>query len=118
MTRLLKTTFAVCLVTILLASPVVAQDRAAIVQRLRAELALLLKKNANQLPVDKPVTELGADDLTIVEWQMAADRTFRVEIPNDKLFDPKSKTARKGLTISSMAGIVVNAPRRPTARTK
>ena len=118
MHRLLKTVLIVLLAAVLLASAVRAQDRAAIVQRLRAELALLLKKDAGQLPVDKPVTGLGADDLDVVMWQMAAERAFRVDIPNDKLFDPKSKATRKELTISSMAGIVVNSQQWPKGRTQ
>ena len=101
-----------------LAPPAMAQDRAAMVQRLRAELALILKKDAATLPVDKPVAELGADDLDVVEWQMAAERTFRVDIPNDKVFDPKTKSARKELTISSMAGIVATSQPWPKGRTK
>ena len=118
MHRLLKTVFTVSLAAVLLVSAVSAQDRAAMVQRLRTELALILKKDAGQLPVDKPVTGFGADDLDVVEWQMAAERTFRVDIPNDKLFDPKTKTARKELTISSMAGIVATSKPWPKGRTK
>ena len=109
MPRLIQKVLAVGFAAVLLVSAVSAQDRAAMVQRLRTELATLLKKDAGQLPIDKPVMGLGADDLTIVEWQMAAERTFRVDIPNDKLFDPKTKTARKELTISSMAGIVATS---------
>jgi hypothetical protein len=90
--------------------PASAQDRAAVVQRLRAELALLLKQDPAQLPIDKPVTTLGADDLTIVEWQMAAERTFRVDIASDAVFDPQSKGARRDLTIASMAEVVENSP--------
>src|SRR4026208_1096968 len=99
MHRFLKTTFTACLIAVLLASTVGAQDRSAIVQRLRSELARLLKKDVGKLPVDKPVTGLGASDLTIIEWQMAAEKAFRVNISDDKLFDPKSKTVRKGLSI-------------------
>jgi hypothetical protein len=95
-----------------------AQDRAAVVERLRAELALLLKQDPAQLPIDRPVTALGADDLTVVEWQMAAERTFRVDIANDALFDPESKAARKDLTITSMAEVVGNAPQWPPGRTR
>jgi acyl carrier protein len=86
------------------------QDREAVVERLRAELARLLKKDASQLPIDTPVTQLGADDLTVVEWQMAAERTFRVDIDDDVLFDPGTKT-KKDLTVASMADIVARASR-------
>ena len=118
MHRLLKTVLTASLTAVLLVSAVSAQDRAAMVQRLRTELALILKKDAGQLPVDRPVTGLGADDLDVVEWQMAAERTFRVDISNDKLFDPKTKSARKELTISSMAGIVATSQPWPKGRTK
>jgi len=112
MHRLLKITFAFWFVAVLLTSPVSAQDRAAVVQRLRAELAILLNKDVAQLPVDKPVTELGADDLDIVEWQMAAERAFRVDISSDNNFDPKE------LSISSMAEIVLDSPPWPKGKTK
>ena len=87
-------------------------------QRLRVELAKILKKDAAQLPVDKPVTGLGADDLAVVEWQMAAEKAFRVDIADDKLFDPKSGSARKELTVSSMAAIVATSKPWPAGRTK
>ena len=51
-----------------------AQDKVTIVQRLRAELATLLKKDAAKLPVDKPVATLGADELTVIEVN-GLDRT-------------------------------------------
>ena len=85
------------------------QDRGAIVERLRTELARLLKKDAEQLPVDKPVTELGADDLTVVEWQMAAERAFSIDIDDDKLFDTGTRT-RPTLTIAAMAEVVATSP--------
>jgi acyl carrier protein len=87
-----------------------APDRAVVVARLRTELARLLKKEADQLPVDRPVAELGADDLTVVEWQMAAERAFGVEIDGDALFDAGTKT-KKDLTVISMADIVTRASR-------
>ena len=119
MFRLFRTTLAVSIVAVVLASPVSAQDRASIVQRLRAELATLLKKNAAQLPVDKPVKELGADELTVIEWQMASERAFRVDISDDKLFE-KSKplTTRKDLSITSMAGVVATSKPWPKGKTK
>jgi hypothetical protein len=118
MTRLFRTVLAVLLVAAVLASTVSAQDRAAIVQRLRTELATLLKKDPAQLPTDRSVVGLGASDLTIIEWQMAAERTFRVDIADAGLFDPKTKTARKELTIASMADIVAKSPRWPQGRTR
>ena len=57
----------------------------------------------------KPVTELGADALTVVEWQKAAERAFSVDIDDDKLFDTGTRT-RANLTIAAMAEVVVNSP--------
>lgn len=118
MRRLFKTLLTVSLATVWLASAVNAQDRAAIEQRLRVELAKILKKDAGQLPVDKPVTGLGAKALDVIEWQMAAERTFRVDIADDKLFEPKSTVIRKDLSISAMAGIVAKAQPWPKGKTK
>ena len=86
-----------------------ARDLDAVAARLRTELAQLLKKDPGQLPLDGPVTELGADDLTVVEWQMAAERAFGVDIDDDKLFEPGTKT-RADLTIASMAKVVAESP--------
>jgi acyl carrier protein len=120
MHRLLKTVFTVSLVAVSLVSAVSGQDRGAIEQRLRDELAKILKKNAAQLPVDRPVTGLGVDELAVIEWQMAAERAFRVDIADDQLFEPKSSPirTRKELSIASMAGIVVTAKPWPKGRTK
>jgi len=118
MRRLFTAILTVSLVSVSFAHAVNAQDRAATEQRLRVELAKLLKKDAAKLPLDKPVTGLGADDLTVVEWQMAAERAFRVDIAQDKVFDPKTKATRKDLTISSMAGIVATSKPWPAGKTK
>lgn len=103
--RLLGALILACLV----AATAFAADRDAVVQRVRGELATLLKKDAAKLPIDKPVLELGADDLMVVEWVMAMERVYRVRIPDAKTVDPKSKTARKDLTIIVMASIVAEA---------
>jgi acyl carrier protein len=79
--------------------------RAVVIQQVRTELATLLKKEEVKLPVDKPVTELGADELTVIEWVMALEREFRIRINDDT--DAKSK--RADLTISAMASVVVAA---------
>ena len=86
-----------------------AADRDAVVQRVGSELATLLKKEAAKLPVDKPITELGADDLTVVEWVMALERAYRIRIPDEKTVDPKTKKMRKELSIAQMASIVSEA---------
>ena len=119
MHRLFRTIITGSLAALLLVSTADAQDRASIVQRLRSELATLLKKNAAQLPVDKPVAELGADELTVIEWQMAAERAFRVDIADEKLFDTKpALKTRKDLSINSMAGVVATSKPWPQGRTK
>lgn len=98
------------------AGPAGAQDRAAITQRVRAELATLLKKDAAKLPVDTPVLKLGADELDIVEWVMAVEEAFKIEIADEKVSDPKTKETRKDFSIASMATIVMETPRRASAR--
>ena len=95
--------------SLVLAAGALAADRDAVVQRARSELAALLKKDPAQLPIDKSVIELGADDLTVVEWTMALERAYRISISDAKTTDPKSKTTRKDLSIATMASIVVAA---------
>jgi acyl carrier protein len=119
MRRLITTIVAASIATVLLAPAANAQDKTTIVQRLRAELATLLKKDAAKLPVDKPVAGLGADELTVIEWQMAAEKAFRVNISDDKLFEKKNPlTTRKDLSVNSMAGIVAESPKWPAGKTK
>src|SRR5262245_49348804 len=93
-----------------------AQDKATVVQRVRTELGTLLKKDPASLTVDKPVTELGADDLTVVEWIMALDKAFQIRLPDDKAIDPKTKKTRKDLTIDSMATTVIHTLADPKRR--
>lgn len=102
----------------LFSSTAFAQDRNAIVARVRQELATVLKKDPSKLPVDQSVAELGADELSVVEWQMASEKAFRVDIPDDRLFDPRSKAIRKELSIASMAEIVANARPWPKGKTQ
>ena len=105
------------LLVLMLATAAFAADRNAVLQRVRAELATLLKKDAATLPVDKPVIQLGADDLTVVEWVMAIERTYpTIRIPDDKTTDPKSRTTRKDLTIAQMVSIVAEALDNPKSR--
>ena len=59
------------LATLLMATAAMPADRAAITTKVRAELARLLKKEAATLPTDKPVVELGADDLTVSDHELA-----------------------------------------------
>lgn len=132
MHRLFEIPLALSLAVALLAVPVTAQeqaaakkdqasaqDRSSVVERLRAELATLLKKKPEQLPVDKPVAELGADELTVIEWQMAAERAFSVRISDEKLFDKKpTLRTRKDLSITSMADVVATAKPRPPQKAK
>jgi acyl carrier protein len=119
MRRLFPTLMTISLVAFAFAPAAMAQERATAQERIRTELAKLLKKEPAQLPVDRPVTTLGADELTVVEWQMACEKAFRVDIDNDKLFDPEAKGApRKDLTVASMARIVANSKPWPAGKTK
>ena len=87
-----------------------AAEHEAVVHRVRAELAnLIVKQEAAMLPVDKRVSEFGADELTVVEWVMALEEAFRIRIPDERIVDPKSKTTRKDLSIARMASVVSDA---------
>ena len=93
-----------------------AQDRDAVVQRARTELATLLKQDPAKLPVDKPVTELGVDELTAVEWVMALERAYKIDMTDDKAIDEKTRKVRKDLTINSMAAAVLHTIANPRKR--
>ena len=109
--------FIALMLGLLFATAPLAADRNAVLQRVRGELAALLKKDAGALPVDKPVLQLGADDLTVVEWIMAIERTYpTIRITDDKTTDPKSKTTRKDLSIAQMVSIVSDALDNPKSR--
>ena len=95
-----------------------AQDAGSVVAGVRATLAAVLKTDAAKLPVDTPVAELGADELSVVEWQMASEKAFRVYISDDELFDPQSKKIRPELSISSMAKIVEGSKPWPPGKTR
>ena len=116
--RRLLTILTLSLVTVWLVPAAFAQDRAAVEQRLRTELAKILKKDTAQLPVDKPIVGFGAKELDVIEWQMAAEKAFRVDISDDKLFMPNVKplTTRKDLTIASMATVVATSKPWPAKR--
>jgi acyl carrier protein len=86
-----------------------AENRDSVTQRVRRELAIILKKDAAQLAVDKPVRDFGADDLDIVEWVMACEEAFRVPIPDEKIVDGKKKEPRKDLSIAYMTGVVLES---------
>jgi len=102
-------TFIVSLLFVAFAASGFTADRTVVIEQVRTELAKLLKKDATKLPVDKHVAELGADDITVVEWVMALERAFRIRIHNDKTVDPKTKSIRKDFTISSMTSVVVDS---------
>ena len=103
---------------IILTCTFAATDRGAIVERVRAELATILKKEPAKLPINKPVVELGADDLDVVEWAMAIEKAFGVSIPGDKFFDPKSKSTRKDLSIDTMATLVADGLQKKRGKIK
>ncbi|OYV07217.1 MAG: hypothetical protein CFE26_02150 [Verrucomicrobiales bacterium VVV1] len=76
-----------------------------VVARVRAELANQLGKEAASLPVDKPVESLGADELDVLEWVLAVEDAYSVNIPTDKVVDQKSQKVRRNLSISDVADL-------------
>ena len=93
-----------------------AAERTAVVGRARAELAALLKKDPAKVPTDRPVLQLGADDLTVVEWVMALERAYKIRIPDEATTDSITKTTRTDLTVESFAAAVVKAMDRAEAK--
>lgn len=76
-----------------------------IIDRVRKEAAKILKKDAAQVDVSKPLAALGADELDTVEIVMAVEEAFNVEIPDDVIAG-KSDEVSKTLTLQKLAELV------------
>ena len=76
-----------------------------VVDRVRTEVATILKKDAAQIDVTKPLVAQGADELDIVEIVMAVEEAFKVEIPDSSIGENVNE-ASKTLTVAKLAEIV------------
>ena len=76
-----------------------------VVNRVRAEVATILKKDSAQIDVMKPLVVQGADELDLVEIVMAVEEAFKVEIPDSAIGENVSE-ASKTLTVAKLAEIV------------
>lgn len=76
-----------------------------VVDRVRAEVAKILKKDSAQIDVTKPLVAQGADELDLVEIVMAIEEAFKVEIP-DSAIGENVNEASKTLTVAKLAEIV------------
>ena len=75
------------------------------VDRVRSEVATILKKDAAQIDVTTPLVAQGAGELDIVEIVMAVEEAFKVEIP-DSAIAQKGGEMSKTLTVQKLAEIV------------
>ena len=75
------------------------------VERVRSEVAKVLKKDAAKVDVAKPLVAQGADELDIVEIVMALEETFKVKIPDGALGKTVGE-ASKTLTVQKLTEIV------------
>jgi acyl carrier protein len=107
MPKYLKTVLATLLTLSVTIGVFAGPNRAAVVQRVREELAMVLKKDVAQIPVDESVLELGAEDFDVIEWVSAVEEELRVTIPDEKVFDQKTNTIRKDLSVLYMADLVI-----------
>ena len=76
-----------------------------VVARVRSEVAAILKRDASQIDVTKPLAAQGADELDTVEIVMAVEEAFKVEIP-DRGIGEKIDDVSKTLTVEKLAEIV------------
>lgn len=76
-----------------------------VVDRIRAEVAAILKKDSARIDVTKPLVAQGADELDIVEIVMAVEEAFKIEIP-DSAIGENVNEAGKTLTVVKLAEIV------------
>lgn len=77
---------------------------------MRSEVAQILKKDASQIDVAKPLVALGADELDIVKIVMAVEEAFKVAIPDSAIGD-KPGDVSKALTVQKLAEIVSKQPK-------
>ena len=75
------------------------------VDRVRSEVATILKKDSAQIDVTKPLAAQGADELDIVEIVMAVEEAFKVEIPDSAIGENVGEVT-KTLTVQKIAEIV------------
>jgi acyl carrier protein len=75
------------------------------VERVRSEVATILKKDSAKIDVSKPLVAQGADELDIVEIVMALEETFKVKIP-DRALGKDVKEISTTLTVQKLAEIV------------
>ena len=75
-----------------------------VVDRVRSEAAKILKIDAGQIDVTKPLTECGADDLDVVELIIAVEEAFNISIPDDAVFEDGHHVGK--LTVTKLADVV------------
>jgi acyl carrier protein len=75
------------------------------VEGVRSEVAKILKKDAAQIDVAKPLVAQGADELDIVEIVMALEEAYKVKIPDSALGKTVGE-ASKTLTVQKLTEIV------------
>ena len=93
------------LLTFLVGAGCGSQPATTNVERVRSEVATILKKDPAQIDVTKPLVAQGADELDIVEIVMAVEEAFKVEIP-DSVIAGKGGERSKTLTVQTLAEIV------------
>jgi acyl carrier protein len=76
-----------------------------LIDRIRREVAQVLKKDPALIDVATPMAALGADELDVVEIVMAVEEAFKVEIP-DSAIGEKAGDSTRTLTIQKLAEIV------------
>jgi acyl carrier protein len=75
------------------------------VERIRSEVATILKKDSAQIDVAKPLGAQGADELDIVEIVLAVEEAFDVEIPESAIGENVGEVS-KTVTVQHLADIV------------
>jgi acyl carrier protein len=80
------------------------------VDRVRSEVAAILKRDASEIDVAKPLAEQGIDELDLIEIIMSLEEAFHIEIPDNAL----SSDGRfsKTLTVQKLAKIVSTQQKR------
>ena len=93
------------IVVILIAAGCRSRSDQQTVERVRSEVAKILRKSPAEIDVAKPLGAQGADELHIVEIVRAVENAFEVQIP-ESVVGQNLAEVKKTLTVEGLAEIV------------
>lgn len=84
-----------------------APSRSEIVDRIKKETAKVLKVDAANIAINRPLSDLGASDLDSAQIAVAVEEAFQVELLDEDFLEPSGGTANS-LSVEDIAVLVGN----------